>query len=216
MSAKNDRELFDAEFNPYAAPDVHIAPGAGMVLPGSAASKGSLEVTHDLTTAELKRWFEFDTFYDPKPFLGFVPQWLLLAIITGCAVFVVVWGKTRLVTAACIVGPIAGIASIWAREVRMATNRSLARQEGLCENRTIRINPQGVVVAIPGRVASHLPCIGPAAYYWRDFRKIEVADCDIVFWIAGRKRLRVPCRAFPTSFDAVEFLNAALYWRTKR
>ena len=51
-------------------------------MPGKfSAGEGWFSLQHDLTDDELKRFVDFDVFYDPMPWFGFIPQWTLLAAI---------------------------------------------------------------------------------------------------------------------------------------
>ena len=47
--------------------------------------KHVLSVAHDLTDDELRRFCNFDVFYDPMPMLGFIPQWAWFVGFTAIA-----------------------------------------------------------------------------------------------------------------------------------
>src|SRR3954447_20551748 len=68
----------DWEYDPYEAPQAASGPlGPRAMAP--AGHKKAFAVTHDLTDQELRRFVNFDVYHDPKPMLGFIPQWVVIA-----------------------------------------------------------------------------------------------------------------------------------------
>ena len=73
---------FDPDWDPDPLVPARSAPEQRRRMPGKfSAGEGWFSLQHDLTDDELKRFVDFDVFYDPMPWFGFIPQWTLLAAI---------------------------------------------------------------------------------------------------------------------------------------
>jgi hypothetical protein len=187
---------------------------------GLAYSKKTLSITHDLTDDELRRFVEFDVYYDPMPMLGFIPQWLVIVLITGAA-----GAGMGLMTASTTMAMVQGglalpIVMLGILHITAAAHRRQARASGLCDGRTVTISPRGLAVEIPFARGASMIAIGPMKRSWSDIRKISISENDLTFWmqptflvdLEGRARLIVPLRAFASAGDAATFEQTARCW----
>jgi hypothetical protein len=185
-----------------------------------AEPKDALSVTHDLTDDELRRFVNFDVFYDPMPAFGFIPQWVYLSAFW--AVLGAVCGLTFGNASAIVLGGSAfSAAFLGLAELRFARNRQRARELGLCDGRTVTITPRGLSVRIPGAGETSLTAIGPLTVRWSAIRKISVSERDLTFWmqpagqdLEGRARMNVPLRAFGSPGQVAAFESAARRWHS--
>lgn len=204
-------------------PDLYGAPSAASARFGAPTTglgpKKMLSVTHDLTDDELKRFVNFDVWYDPKPLLGVIPQWVLIALIAGAvgaSMGLSVVAPGRVVMLGGLALPILALGSL---EITAAARRRHARALGLCEGRTVTITPQGFWVQIPDARATSMLGIGPGLRRWEDVRAITASRDDLTFWmrptlpdLEGRLRVIIPLRAFPNRTEAAGFETAARCW----
>jgi hypothetical protein len=185
----------------------------------AAMTKKVLSVTHDLTDDELRRFVEFDTYYDPMPMLGFIPQWVLIAMFFGTfgAVAGLMSGQSRV--AMVVGGLILPLVFLKMLEGVAAERRRHARAIGLCEGRIVTITPRGLSVEIPGASETSVIAIGRQRRSWKEFRKISTNEVDLTFWmrpvfpdLEGRARVVIPLRAFADRTEAAAFETAARRW----
>ena len=80
------QSTFARDDNTHAPPRYDERPAQSATQP-VAGTGGTLSITHDLTNDELKRFYGFDFFYDPKPLFGFIPQWIWLIPIVAAIGF---------------------------------------------------------------------------------------------------------------------------------
>ena len=237
-----DQTASPDEFNPYAPPGATdpgrvetLLPLPGFVSAGPLSPAGaSLSVLHDLTDDDLKRFVELDFFYDPKPMLGFVPQWLFLVVIAGLCGGIATWGKWEsapLAVAVTIAAPFLLATSL---SFVAGHNRRAARAGGFLEGRRITINSDGVGVGYPPDSDADLAVtqqraklrritlaehpvlkntgLAEALHPWASFRGVEFRRESLIFWQDGRRRLVIPVRAFPTTEAAETFARTAVGW----
>lgn len=181
-------------------------------LESPADPKRPISVAHNLTDDDLRRLPDFDFWYDPMPLLGFLPQWLWfvgLMAVGGYFVGLSKFGSTR---AGVILSPIFAVGCTWGMVAKMAGNRQAARQAGLCTNRVLTIGPSGLRLATPNGSPIGVTSANPAVHPWGAFRKIELIDGHILFWLKGRRRVIVPRGAFADPSAEREFLRAARWW----
>ncbi len=208
------------EFNPYDAPRSKMGQ-FGPQFTAPSGQKTAFSVTHDLTDDELKRFVNFDAFYDPMPLFGFIPQWVMLAVVTAGlgGVFGAMNTRGNQAWAAgfgALVGPLVALAAL---DFRARERRKQARAQGLCDGRTVTVTPEGLTLKIPGVRPTMSRTIGPDQRPWSAIRKITSNEVDLTFWMGrdatdpeGRWRLIVPLRAFASASDAAAFENAARFW----
>jgi hypothetical protein len=209
----------DSDDNPYQAPRAPIGRGKrrGHSLgdfPGDVTQP--LSVTHDLYDDDLRRLSNFDTFYDPRPLFGFIPQWVYsLAFMTAmCAATA---RPSYWIGAG--TGAVIGLVMLGAMTWGAASNRRAALRAGLCEGRLATISPQGLRIETPHaqavKKAIFKPCLVEGFTPWAYIRKIEISDHDLTFWKHGRiVRLIIPRHAFPTSTESEAFFQAANWWHS--
>lgn len=98
------------------------------------------------------------------------------------------------------------------RTMKVAGRRRVARSSGLCENRTLIIDPDGLRLTIPNARLIALPWVVPFECPWHGVRKVESREGYLFFWFKGRARLVVPRAAFADPAQSDAFLQAALAW----
>ncbi len=184
--------------------------------------KNVVSVTHDLTDDELRRFCNFDVFYDPMPSLGFIPQWAWFIGFTAIAGAVIAFALFRSRMALVLGGLIAPIVIVRLLESRAEGRRRQARAEGLCDGRIVSISPRGLSVRIPDAEETTMTGVGPLTRLWIAIRKISRTDEDIMFWMRpgpgdteGRTRVVVPLCAFASPSEATDFENAARHWHAE-
>ncbi len=202
--------LNDPDWEPdlYETPCTSSEP-LGPLAVEPAHDKKAISVTHDLTDGELRRFVNFDLYYDPMPLLGFIPQWVLLYLIFG-----VVGAGVGLMAVKFILPSILEpmttsrdfreVSSALVRVINFcppsvgviatppiflgifqfvaARRRSRARALGLCRGRTVTISPLGLSVQIPAAIGT-MVAIGPGMRLWSDIRKITNTEDDLTFWM---------------------------------
>jgi hypothetical protein len=181
--------------------------------------KDVMSVTHDLTDEELRRFVNFDVFYDPMPMFGFISQWVwflaVLAVLGALGGFAAFRSRTALVFG----GLLTPIVMLRVMESATERRRQQARQLGLCDGRIVSVSPRGIAVRIPYAEETSMAGIGPLTRPWSGIRKVSTSDEDIVFWmrpaagdLEGRARIVVPLRAFSSAAEAAAFENTARRW----
>ena len=171
-----------------------------------------LQVEHDLTDRDLRRFYCFDVLYDPRPFLGFIPQ--------ACYIYGLMFGMVSWVSSLFIeewwlnlmVGAVFTGHALVRSFQKMTERRREAREAGLCLGRKVILSAEGVTVRIDGRPEAELFDLGEMRRPWSDFEAVEIQDDIILLWMEGRRRLVIPLRAFATASLAVEFATAAAGW----
>ncbi len=218
MSARwNDPEW---DPNPYEAKWASSEPPGAKSL-RSPDHKEALSVTHDLTDDELRRFVNFDVFYDPMPFLGRIPQWavfVLFAAMFGALGGLTVPRKSTITTV--VIGAVmCPVLILGLFDLATAVSRHHARAIGLCDGRTVTVSATGLSVQIPASKRTSMPGIGPLVLSWSGIRKISTSERDLMFWmrpscpdLEGRLRVVVPLRAFASNAEAVAFETAAQRW----
>jgi hypothetical protein len=200
----------EPNFNPYAPPRAPLEP-VGRFSPDV---QGSISITHHLTDDELRHFVECDVFFDPMPLFGFIPQWIWLILITLS--LGILFGMIQLhsLLAAVLLAPVTSLIMFAVLILMCKARRDSARVAGFCDNRTLTITPDGLGLTIPGAVRTPgVPVtVGEAQHPWRDFRKIELTERDMIFWLKGRSRLVLPRRVFSNPAAADDFLHAAMRW----
>ncbi len=204
-------------------PDPYEAPWASGEAPGrppaAAMTKKTLSVTHDLTDDELRRFVEFDVYYDPMPMLGFVPQWGLIGVffVMAGAVVGLIAGQSKVAMIAG--GMVLPLVFLKLLEHHVAERRRHARAMGLCDGRIVTITPRGLSVEIPGASETSVIAIGRQRRSWKEFRKISTNEVNLTFWmrpvfpdLEGRARVVVPLRAFADRTEGAAFETAARRW----
>ncbi len=186
---------------------------------GPSVAKKTLSVTHDLTDDELRRFVEFDTYYDPMPMFDLIPQWVVIAMFFAAfgAFAGLMAGQS---TVAMVVGGlILPLVFLKMLEAIAAERRRHARAIGLCEGRIVTISPRGLSVEIPGAKGTYVLAIGRERRSWIDIRKISISEDDLTFWmrpvfpdLEGRARVIVPLRAFADRTEAADFETASRRW----
>ncbi len=193
--------------------------------PAAAVPDGGehvLSITHDLTDDELRRFCNFDVFYDPMPSLGFIPQWAWVVGITAIAGALVAFAFFRSRMAVVLGGLITPIVALRIQESGVEQRRQRARMLGFCDGRIVSVSPRGLSVRIPDASAATMIGVGPLTRLWIAIRKISRTDEDIMFWMRptpgdaeGRRRVVVPLRAFASPAEAADFENAARRWHAE-
>jgi hypothetical protein len=203
-------------YNPYAPPRTGADPSATRP-PASAfspQSPGAISVTHDLSDHDLKRFVDCDVFYDPQPFLGFIPQWLwFFAMVAGLAYLLSIpTTKSRALSAGG--AALVVVMTLFSLLKRCGSRRNIARQLGLCKDRTITITPAGLAVTIPAvsHVSRGLATVGPVVHPWGDIRKVTERKDYLIFWLEGRYRVVLPMHVFTRNEDAFAFVESAKRW----
>jgi hypothetical protein len=208
--------------NPYRAPRAPIGAGKRRGHPIGEFTGDitqPISITHELSEDDLRRLLNFDTFYDPIPLLGVIPQWIYVLVgISSLFSFAAARRFPSVPFWFCgIIGLIAGLVHLGVSTLVFANNRRLALQAGVCEHRSATISPQGLLIETPNAqinftfvLRSHVEGFIP----WANIRKIETSNDDIIFWQKGRKRLIIPRRAFPTSTESERFFQAAKLWHS--
>jgi hypothetical protein len=184
--------------------------------------KHVLSVTHDLTDDELRRFCNFDVFYDPMPSLGFIPQWAWFVGITAAAGALAAFAFFQSRMAVVLGGLITPIVVLRIQESGAEQRRRQARTLGFCDGRIVSISPRGLSVRIPDAKEATMTGIGPLTRLWIAIRKISRTDEDLIFWMRptpgdadGRTRVVVPLRAFASPAEAADFENAARRWHAE-
>jgi hypothetical protein len=184
--------------------------------------KHVLSVTHDLTDDELRRFCNFDVFYDPMPMLGFIPQWAWFIGFTAIAGALAGFALFQFRMATLFGGLITPIVVVRILESAAERRRQQARALGLCDGRIVSISPRGLSVRIPDAEDATMKGVGPLTRLWLAIRKISRTDEDIMFWMRpvpgdmeGRTRVVVPLRAFASPAEADDFENAARRWHAE-
>jgi hypothetical protein len=193
--------------------------------PAAAVPDGGkyvLSVTHELTDDELRRFCNFDVFYDPMPSLGVIPQWAWVVGLVAIAGALVAFGFFHSRMAAVLGGLIAPIVVLRLQESAVDHRRQQARALGLCDGRIVSVSPRGLSVRIPDAEETTMTGIGPLTRLWMAIRKISLTDEDIMFWMRpgpgdteGRTRVVVPLCAFASPSEAADFENAARQWHAE-
>ena len=207
------------ELDPYTPPtgrlrrDRVVAPGPSAPSPGTI-----LWVDHDLDDRDLRRMPECDLFYDPVPLLGFIPQWIVVGGILNAVGLIAMLSwlprdtPIHMVSKAGLVGMLGAISILYGIHSKMTVNRKAVRAAGLCEGRRMTITADGLRVRITGRPEALLFGLGEGTAPWSEFRRVQFLGGYLIFWMAGRRRLVVPERAFPSARDADAFALAAASW----
>ncbi len=215
-----NRRLNDPDWRP----DPYEAPWTAWEPPGPLAAepenaKKTLSITHSLTDDELRRFVDFDVFFDPMPMLGFISQWVLMVSIFGAAGVISGLALSQSMKAMMIGGLMVPSLGLSLFHVAVTSRRRLARALGLCEGRIVTISAQGISIQIPAAQLTSMPGIGQGIRSWSDIRKISVTKYDLIFWmqphfpdLEGRARIVVPLRAFANPTVAADFENAARRW----
>lgn len=206
------------DFNPYEPPRTALG-RARPPAAGAPFEKKGVAVTHDLSDAELRRFVDFDVFYDPKPLFGFLPQWVLIAVGTAVLGALPALLIERLTAATFVPVVAAPVALFVALERVVAERRRKARALGLCDGRVVTVSTRGLCVEIPEARRTTMLGIGPMLRPWSEIRSISADERDITFWmcatttdVEGRTRVVVPRRAFANPADADAFEYAARAW----
>src|SRR4051794_34064815 len=137
--------------NPYRAPRAPIGPGKRRGHPIGEFTGDltqPISITHELCEDDLRRLLNFDTFYDPIPLLGVIPQWIyvLVGISVMCSFAAARWFPSVPFWLSGIVGLIFGSVNLGVSTLIFANNRRLALQAGVCEHRSATISPQGLLI----------------------------------------------------------------------
>jgi hypothetical protein len=190
--------------------------------PAAAVPDGGkyvVSVTHDLTDDELRRFCNFDVFYDPMPSLGFIPQWAWFAGVIAVASAIIAFALFRSKTAAVLGGLVVPIVVVRLQESAAESRRQQARALGLCDGRIVSVSPRGLSVRIPDAEETEMTGVGPLTRLWIAIRKISRTDEDLMFWLRpgagdteGRMRVVVPLRVFAGPAEADEFESTARRW----
>lgn len=221
--------------NPFAPPATATEFGASsMPTPCLPSPDSSWSVRHDLTDRDLKRFYGCDFFYEPRPMLGFIPQWFILAAVYAPLGAFLGWEETHSALWAAS-GAMAGVASIAGSYTLAATaSRRSARKAGFTVGRRITIARDGVRVDYPdppgldreacldlgrrrtGATRSsrilRAALVAEAIYPWEAFREVEFRRDYLLLWLQGRHRLVIPVRAFDSIEAAEAFARAAAGW----
>ena len=189
-------------------------------MPGKfSAGEGWFSLQHDLTDDELKRFVDFDVFYDPMPWFGLIPQWTLLAAIGAIVGAMIGLGRPGSTLGLVLRASLMSAGFLLLLDLVARGSRAHARRLGLCDNRVVCIFHWGLQVVIPGAGNATLKTIGPQSLSWRRIRRISSDARDLTFWMRptaldfeGRSRIVVPFRAFATAHEARAFEDAARRW----
>lgn len=211
----------DPDWEPDPYPSPWTSPGPlGPSTIETSRDKKALSVTHDLTDSELRRFINFDVYYDPMPMLGFIPQWVLLVVIFGSLGVGLGFMSIKTPSLRIILGGlIFPLLFLVIFHMVTATMRRQARGLGLCRGRTVTISPRGLFVQIPGARGTMIG-IGAGMHSWSEIRKISASKDDLTFWMRptppgdweGRVRVNVPLRVFASAAEAAMFTDAARRW----
>ena len=210
--------------DPLAAP---WEPGEGKAV-GPREPKDKISITHDLDDDELGRFLGFDAFYDPLPWFGLIPQWVVIVVLCGMVGLLLGLGKPpRDAVILSLVGALGlPIAMLLLLVYVCAARRRRVQSIGLCQGRIVTISRRGLNVRIPGAsyalLTGHepgIPWIGPLMRPWSAIRRISNDGRDLTFWLKqkgldleGRARVRIPLRAFDSPAEAGAFEGAARSW----
>jgi hypothetical protein len=221
MNRHESESWSGADGNPYQAPRAPIGRGKRRGHPPgdfSGDATQPLSVTHDLYDEDLRRLPNFDTFYDPIPLFGFIPQWIYFWAFFVATFAISASHRSQSYWGGAGTGAVFGFVMLGAMTWRAASNRRAALWAGLCEGRLVTISPQGLLIETPhaqaAKKAIFKHCLLEGFTPWADIRKIEISGYYPTFWKSGRMRLIIPRRAFPTSAKAETFFQAANWWHS--
>jgi hypothetical protein len=221
MNRQESESWSESDDNPYQAPRAPIGCGRRRGhppgdFPGDVTQP--LSVTHDLYEDDLRRLPNFDTFYDPIPLFGFIPQWVYFWAFLSAIFALSAPRRSQSYWGGAGTGAVFGLVMLGAMTWRCARNRRAALWAGLCEGRSATISPEGLLIETPHaqavKKAIFKQCLVEGFTPWADIRKLEISQDYLTFWKSGRMRLIIPRQAFPTSAKAEAFFQAATWWHS--